>query len=184
MKEKLIKELGDRYSEYLDDCMMFINAIILGLKPKYVPNSVIELSLRTGLIEKTLTGGYTYVGEETQIADTWDWVFSKFLQEFININLPSTKYYKTQLKGRMKKFIVGHAKNGVFVTPLEIIEATKLYCRIKANENLFAIREPRYFIFKGTIEESDLLDYIYKIREDREITQNKEDKELSNLSMQ
>ena len=185
MKEKLIKSLGEQYYSYLDDCLGFLLALSQGLKPRHTLKIVIELCLRANLIIKK--GDFYFpLGESQEITKygTWEWVITKFLQEFIDVNLSSSKYYKSQLVGRMKKFMVSHAKEGNFITPLEIIEATNLYCRVKANSNLFGIREPRYFIFKGKVDESDLLDYILKIREEKQKTEESSDDSITNITMQ
>lgn len=186
MKEELIKSLGEQYYFYLDDCLGFLLSLNQGLRPKHTPKIVIELCLRANLIIKK-GDYYLLLGESQEVTKygAWDWVITEFLQEFINVNLPKSKYYKSQLVGRMKKFMVSNAKNGVFVTPLEIIEATNLYCRVKATTGIDYIREPRYFIFKDKLENSDLLDYILKIREEKEKQKElSEDNSITNLTMQ
>ena len=109
MKEKLIKVLGDKHYHLLDDCLAFLYAIQLGLQPKYFQKGITQLCLRTGMINRDKDDFYTFIGIE-KVGDVWDWVFDEFLQEFINVNLPKSKYYKSQLKGRMKKFILFYNK--------------------------------------------------------------------------
>lgn len=179
MEEKLKKILGDKTNLYLDDCLSFILSLKNNLQPLHIDKYVIETCLRAGLIVKE---EMFYVLKDIEKSiDHWDWV-KDFAQEFINIGVDKHKIYPTQLKGRMKKFITYHINEGNFFEPKEILRATRLYCKIKADENLFAIREPRYFIFKGRVNESDLYDYLIKIRElENQESSNKN--KISNIHM-
>jgi len=184
MKDKLKLILMDNYINYIDDCLAFLLAVERGLQPKHTVDYVIKSCYSAGLIGYDKhTESYVYRGEDSSPKyGGFQWVVDEYIQLFLDAGMPKTDRYEKNTVTRMKKFFSEYPE----IRKDEVILGTKIYVTKVANEGSISfVRQPRYFIFKGNIQESDLMAYIQYMKEENNKFKGVEENTLpSNIRIQ
>jgi len=184
MKEKLKEVLKDNYINYIDDCLAFIMAVERGLQPRHTDRYIVNSCYVAGLIIfDSQINGYKFTGEKSSVKYAgYQWVVDDYMQLFLDAGMLKSKMYTSQTVGKMKKLFYHNPE----LTPKGVIVATKIYITDMLNKgSVDYLREPRYFIYKGKVEESDLMSFIdYVEEENNKFKSVKESTLPSNIRIQ
>jgi len=169
INEKIIVILKD-YNIKIDDGICYLMSIYHGYSPSFIPLDFKLKMNQTRIVVPCLENkGVTwnlplYEGVET----AFSWVKEEFVPMFKEKN-NSKGGHVTATTARMKKFFSENAE----YRKDDVITATRNYL---ANTDGDYIRFPHYFISKGKglDKTSDLLDWLERLKEEREYLQGRQ----------